>query len=51
MIPYITLGFIFGIVTGFFACYKKVEQELKAKTVRVGKRVYRVVHETGAVNG
>nr|QLG01515.1 hypothetical protein [Klebsiella pneumoniae] len=32
---------------GFSICRDLVRQELKTKTLRIGKRLYRVVHETG----
>ncbi len=45
MIPYIILSFTGGVGLGLAICRALVQQELK--TLRVGKRVYRVVHETG----
>lgn len=47
MIPYIILSFTGGVGLGLAICRALVQQELKTKTLRVGKRVYRVVHETG----
>ncbi|EDR2882704.1 hypothetical protein PZ84_004829 [Salmonella enterica subsp. enterica] len=47
MIPYIDLSFNIGVILGFIICYDLIKQELKSKTLRIGKRVYRVVHETG----
>ncbi|ESS91244.1 hypothetical protein L341_3690 [Escherichia coli CE418] len=32
---------------GFSICRDMVRQELETKTLRIGKRLYRVVHETG----
>lgn len=48
MIPYIVLSFSGGVALGFIICHDLIKQELKTKTLRIGKRVYRVVHETGA---
>lgn len=50
MIPYIVLSFSGGVVLGFIICHDLIKQELKTKTLRIGKRVYRVVHETGDQN-
>ncbi len=47
MIPYIISSFTGGVGLGLAICRALVQQELKTKTLRVGKRVYRVVHETG----
>lgn len=47
MIPYILLSFAGGVALGFSICRDLVRQELKTKTLRIGKRLYRVVHETG----
>ncbi|SUI09822.1 Uncharacterised protein [Salmonella enterica subsp. enterica] len=47
MIPYITLALIVGTSLGFIAHRHLVKQQLKTKSMRIGKRVYRVVHETG----
>ncbi|EEN3046646.1 hypothetical protein AIU53_23460 [Salmonella enterica subsp. enterica serovar Enteritidis] len=48
MIPYILLSFARGVALGFSICRDLVRQVLKTKTLRIGKRLYRVVHETGA---
>ena len=47
MIPYIALSFSGGVALGFIICHDLIKQEPKTKTLRIGKRVYRVVHETG----
>ena len=47
MIPYIALSLSGGVALGFIICHDLIKQELKTKTLRIGKRVYRVVHETG----
>ncbi|EGZ6869873.1 hypothetical protein QMS95_13615 [Cronobacter sakazakii] len=47
MIPYIVLSFAIGAALGFIICHDLVKQERKTKTLRIGNRVYRVVHETG----
>lgn len=47
MIPYIVLSFSGGVALCFIICHDLIKQELKTKTLRIGKRVYRVVHETG----
>lgn len=47
MNPYILLFFAGGVALGFSIYRELVRQELKTKTLRIGKRVYRVVHETG----
>ncbi|RRF26584.1 hypothetical protein EAN94_27625 [Klebsiella pneumoniae] len=41
------IGFSGGVALGFIICHDLIRQELKTKTLRIGKRVYRVVHETG----
>lgn len=48
MIPYISLAFMGGFLIGFGICRDliNIKQELKTKTLCIGKRVYRVVHET-----
>lgn len=46
MIPYISLAFMGGFLIGFGICRDLIKQELKTKTLCIGKRVYRVVHET-----
>lgn len=47
MIPYITLALIVGASLGFIGHRHLVKQQLKTKSISIGKRVYRVVHETG----
>lgn len=47
MIPYIILSLAIGLRRGFIAHRHLVKQQLKTKSMRIGKRVYRVVHETG----
>lgn len=47
MIPYIILSFTGGVALGFSICRDIIRQELKTKTLRIGKRMYRFVHETG----
>ncbi|EIW8678162.1 hypothetical protein FML00_18790 [Klebsiella pneumoniae] len=47
MIPYTISAFSGGVALGFIICHDLIRQELKTKTLRIGKRVYRVVHETG----
>ncbi|HED1792738.1 hypothetical protein HVX64_23535 (plasmid) [Citrobacter sp. RHB20-C16] len=56
MIPYISLlltiavlSLVIGAGLGYMLCIHQLKQQLKTKTLRVGKRVYRVVHETGVV--
>lgn len=44
MIPYIILALIVGTSLGFIAHRHLVKQQLKTKSMRIGKRV---VHETG----
>ncbi|MBY7306583.1 hypothetical protein K6664_03805 [Escherichia ruysiae] len=46
MIPYISIAFMGGFLIGFGICRDLIKQELKTKTLCIGKRVYRVVHET-----
>ncbi len=41
------LSFAGGVALGFNICRDLVRQELKTKMLRIGKRLYRVVHETG----
>ena len=48
MIPYILLSFAGGVALGFSICRDLVRQVLKTKTLHIGKRLYRVVHETRA---
>ncbi len=50
MIPYISLAFMGGFLIGFGICRDLIKQELKTKTLCIGKRVYRVVHETKVKN-
>ncbi|EFA3939431.1 hypothetical protein E2P34_22635 [Escherichia coli] len=49
MIPYITLPFAKGTTRGFSICRELVMQELKSKTLRIGKRLYRVVAEMSSL--
>ncbi|ENL8729007.1 hypothetical protein AB6I73_003969 [Citrobacter amalonaticus] len=56
MIPYISLSLTIAVLSlaigaglGYMLCVHLLKQELKSKTLRVGERVYRVVHETGVV--
>ncbi|EJW3261858.1 hypothetical protein OBY90_004028 [Salmonella enterica] len=46
MIPYIILSLIVGVSIGFIGSRHLVKHQLEAKSIRMGKRVYRVVHET-----
>lgn len=47
MIPYIILSLTIGLSLGFITHRRLVRQQLEAKSMRIGKRIYRVVHETG----
>ncbi|TGH25674.1 hypothetical protein [Escherichia coli] len=49
MIPYIILPFSESTMLGFSICRELVMQELKNKTLRIGKRVYRVVAEMSSL--
>ena len=40
MIPYISLAFMGGFLIGFGICRDLIKQELKTKTLCIGKRVY-----------
>lgn len=48
MIPYIILSLAICLRHGFFTHRRLVKQQLEAKSMRTGKRIYHVVHETGA---
>ncbi|SMA48995.1 putative DNA ligase [Klebsiella pneumoniae] len=46
--PFVRFGVKKYNVAAYTAsCHDLIKQELKTKTLRIGKRVYRVVHETG----
>ncbi len=47
MIPYIMLSFTSAMNLDFSIYCDLVRQELKKKTLSIGKRFYRVAHETG----
>ncbi len=48
MIPYIILSLAIGLRRGFITHRRLVKQQLKAKSMHTGKRIYHVVHETEA---
>ena len=45
MIPYISLAFMGNFLIDFGICRDLIKQELETKTLCIGKRVYRIVHE------
>lgn len=50
MIPYILMGAIAGFIAGATIAHDLIKQEIKTGVVRLGRRVYRVVHSTDVRN-
>ncbi len=50
MIPYLFLSLLIGIAAGAAITHDLIKQEIKTGIVRLGRRVYRVVHSTDVEN-